>query len=150
MICYAIIPDMTMPLALAVVVVFGAVASLVVWLRRRAAPQENTDSWPVTEATIQSVNKVIGSGRGSYPIDVADFSYVVKDEYYSGRATISRSFSTGDSRSRDLVDKKFQVRYNPRKPDKYDLSQAEAGGFLLDPYDDFLMHDMGPADIVDN
>jgi len=117
---------------------------------RRPAPQENTDNWPITEATTQSVNKVIGSGRGSYPFDVGDFSYVVNDEYYSGRATISRSFSTGDSQPRDLVDKKFQVRYNPRKPDKYDLSQSDAGGFLLDPYDDFLMHDIGPTDIVDN
>jgi hypothetical protein len=141
---------MTAPLAIAVVVVLGALVSLVVWLHRRAAPQEDTDNWPMTEATIQSVNKVIGSGRGSYPFEVGDFSYVVNDEYYSGRATISRSFSTGDSQPRDLVNKKFQVRYDPRKPDKYDLSEADVGGFLLDPYDDFLMHDIGPTNIVDD
>lgn len=140
---------MTTPLALAVVVVLGALASLVVWHYRRAEPQdENTDTWPETEATIQSVNKVIGSGRGSYPLDVGDFSYVVNGDYYSGRATISRSFSAGNSQPRDLVDKKFQVRFNPREPDKYDLSQSDVGGFLLDQYDDFLMHDIGPTDIV--
>jgi Protein of unknown function (DUF3592) len=120
----------------------GAVAILVLWLVRRSSPEDNPTDWPVTEATIQSVGKVIGSGRGSYPLDVGDFSYVVKDEYYSGRAMISRSFSTGDSQPRDLINKKFQVRYDPRKPEKFDLSQSDVAGFLLDPYDDFLMHDI--------
>jgi len=69
------------------------------------------------------------------------------DEYYSGRAMISRSFSTGDIQLGNLVNKKFQVRYNPLKPDKYDVSQSDVGGFLLDPYDDFLMHDIDAADI---
>jgi hypothetical protein len=147
---YAIIHVMTTPLALAIVVVLGALASLFVWLYLRTAPRENTDKWPVTEATIHSVNKVIGSGRDSYPFDVGDFSYVVDDENYSGRATISRTFTTGDSQPKDLVDKKFQVRYNPRKPDKFDLSQADVGGFLLEPYDDFLMNDIGPTNILDN
>jgi hypothetical protein len=120
----------------------GAVAVFLLWLSRRSRPEDNPANWPVTEATIQSVGKVIGSGRGSYPLDVGDFSYVVNDEYHSGRATISRSFSTGDSQPKDLVDKKFQVRYDPRKPEKYDVSQSDVGDFLLYPYDDFLMHDM--------
>jgi hypothetical protein len=126
---------------LAILCFLGALGALVVWLFRRA-PKENTDNWPETEATIQSVGKVRGSGRGSDPLDVGDFSYVVNDEYYSGRAMISRSFSTGEGQTSDLVDKKFQVRYDPRKPGKYDVSQSEVGGFLLDPYDDFLMHDI--------
>jgi uncharacterized protein DUF3592 len=120
----------------------GAVAILVLWLVRGSSPEDDRANWPATEATIQSVGKVIGSGRGSYPLDVGDFSYVVKDEYYSGRAMISRSFSTGDSQPRDLIDKKFQVRYDPRKPEKYEVSQSEVEGYLLDPYDDFLMHDI--------
>lgn len=84
-------------------------------------------------------------------MDVADFTYVVNDEYHSGRARISRGFSTtGDSRPKELVNKKFQVRYDPRKPDKYDVSEADAGGFLLDPYDDFLMHDIDDTGIWDS
>jgi len=79
-------------------------------------------------------------------LDVADFSYVVNEDYYSGVATISRSFSTGDSKLSELVDKKFQVRYDPRKPDKFDLSQADTGGFLLDTYDDSGT-DIGPIDL---
>jgi hypothetical protein len=120
----------------------GAVGSLALWYVRRRSPADNPATWLQAEATIQSVGKVISRGRGSYPLDVGDFSYVVNDEYYSGRAQISRSFSTGEGQPKDLVNKKFQVRYDPRKPDKYDVSEAEVGGFLLDPYDDFLMQDI--------
>ncbi|HVZ82413.1 MAG TPA: DUF3592 domain-containing protein [Terracidiphilus sp.] len=141
---------MTTLLVLAVLIILGTLTSLVVWFYRRATPKKNTDNWSMTEATIQSVGKVIGTGRGSYPLDVGDFTYVVNDEYYSGRAQISRSFSTGDSQPKDLVNKKFQVRYDPRKPDKYDVSQAEIADFLLDPYDDFLMHDIDDTGIWNN
>lgn len=141
---------MTTPWALAAIIALVALASLVVrlvWLSRRDAPTEKPDNWPVTEATIQSVGKVIGSGRSSCPLDVGDFSYVVNEDYYSGRATISPSFSTHDRQPADLVNKKFQLRYNPRKPDKYDLSESDVESFLLDRYDDFLMHDIDSADI---
>lgn len=127
---------------LLVLCLLGALGVLVVWLVRRNAHSIEPQTWSFTEATIQSLSKVIGSGRGSEPLDVGDFSYVVNEEYYSGRAMISSSFSTGDSQPRDLVGKKFQVRYDPRNPDKYDVSQSDVEGFLLDPYDDFLMHDI--------
>lgn len=141
---------MTTPLMLTIVVFLGALASLVVWLYRSAVPKENTDNWPLTEATIQSVGKAVGPGRNFYALDVCVFTYVVNGEYYSGRATISRPFSTEDSQPKDLVNKKFQVRYNPSKPDKYNVSQADAGDFLLDPYDDFLMQDVVDTGIWDN
>jgi hypothetical protein len=120
----------------------GAVAAFVLWLIHRSSPQDNPGDWPTTEATIQSVGRAISSGRGSYPIDVGDFSYVVNDEYYSGRATISRSFSAGDSKPKDLVDKKFNIRYDPRKPEKFDLSESDVEGYIFYPYDDFLMQDI--------
>jgi len=133
---------MNWPLFGIVFLALGAVALFVLWLVRQPSPEDNPRNWPVTEATIQSVGKVIGYGRGSYPLDVGDFSYVVNDEYYSGRAMISRSFSTHGASPKDLINQKIQVRYNPRKPEKYDVSQSDVGGFLLDPYDDFLMQDI--------
>lgn len=141
---------MTTPLAIAVAVFLGALVWLGVWFYRRAASEENTDNWLTTEATIQSVGKAIGEGKNSCPVDVGDFSYVVDGEYYSGRATISRAFSAGDGRPKDLVNRNFQLRYDPRKPDKFDLSVADVDGFMLYPYDDFLMQDIGMTDIFDN
>lgn len=141
---------MLSPLSLAAIVVLGALVCLVVWLVRRGTSQQDTQNWPETDATIQSVGKVIGSGRGADQYDVGDFSYVVNGEYYSGRAVISRSFSAGDIQAVDLVDRKFQVRYNPHKPDQFDLSESDVGGFVLYEYDDFLMHDIGPTDIEIN
>lgn len=130
---------------LLIVIVFFAVGAAGVFaLRyvRRRSTADDPATWLQAEATIQSVGKVINRGQHSYPLDVGDFSYVVNDEYYSGRAQISRSFSTGEGQPKDLVNKKFKVRYNPSKPDQFDVSESEVGGFLLDPYDDFLMQDI--------
>lgn len=125
----------------------GAVGVFVLWLVRRPTPADSPVNWTETEATIQSVGKVAeGSGRYSYQVDVCDFTYIVNDEYYSGRATVSSSFSTGDRQLRDLVDKKFKMCYDPRKPDNYDVSKADVGGFLLDQYDD-AGTDIGPMDL---
>jgi hypothetical protein len=133
---------------LIVLLTLFALGTLVVSFVRRPVPAEKAASWPVTEGTIQSVGKVIVSGeRNSPPIDVGDFSYTVNDEYYSGRVTISRSFSTHDHSPKDLINQKIQVRYNPRKPEKFSVPQAELGGFLLDPYDAPFASDIGPIDL---
>lgn len=121
---------------------------VIMWIRRPVSP-ERAANWPVTEGTIQSVSTVfVKAVRYSHSIDVGDFSYNVNDEYYSGRLTISRSFSTHDGSPKDLVDKKIQVRYDPRKPEKFSVPQQEQGGFLLDPYDEELSaEDVGPIDL---
>jgi hypothetical protein len=126
----------------------AALATLVISLVRRPVRPEKAANWPVTEATIQSVGKVVvDAGRSSYSVDVGDFSYKVKGEYYSGRLTISRSFSTGDRSPRDLINQKIQVRYNPPKPEKFFVPQAEVNGFLLDPYDEPFGKDVGAIDL---
>lgn len=133
-----------------VIVLFAlyVLAILVIFLVRRPVSPEKAASWPVTEGTIQSVGKVhVDAGRNSYSIDVGDFSYIVNDDYYSGRLTITRSFSTHDAQPRDLVNQKIQVRYNPRKPEKYSVPQAELGGFLLDQYDEPFGEDVDPIDL---
>lgn len=144
---YIIIRLMGTPLSLAIAVILAALFSLVVWLFRRIAPQENPESWPIAEGTIQSVRKVaVELGRASYQLDVGDFSYVVNDEYYSGQLQISRSFSTHQAAPENLTDRKIQVRYNPRNPEKYSVPRQETGGFLLDPYSE-AGKDIGPIDL---
>lgn len=130
------------------VVLFLSVAliGLVSWLVWRSTRQDNTKQWPVTEGTIQTVRKVVFGGQNNPPLDVGDFSYIVNDEYYSGTLMISRSFSSHQAVPRDLIDQKIQVRYNPHKPEKYSVPQAELGGFLLDPYDG-LGFDSGSVDL---
>ncbi len=129
-------------------ILIALVGIVIIWIRRPVSP-EKAASWPVTEGTIESVSRVfVKAVRYSHPIDVGDFSYTVNNEYYSGRLTISRSFSTHDGSPKDLVDKKIQVRYDPRKPEKFSVPQQEQGGFLLDPYDEELSaEDVGPIDL---
>ncbi len=103
-------------------------------IRSRNANGKGISAWPLTEATIQSVDQ--RSADNPAMADVADFSFTVNDDYFSGKVQISRSFSTQDASPSDLVDKKFQVQYNPRKPQSYSVPQTEVAGFLLDPYDD--------------
>jgi hypothetical protein len=139
-----------------IVLVLGALAAcLVAWfVRRRVSPEEAAD-WPVTEGTIQSVGIVPG-GRSSPPIDVCNFSYVVNDEYYSGRLALSRPNDgrlavcrpfTSEGSPKDLINQKIQVSYNPRKPEKYSVSTTECGNFLLDPCDELLGQEIGPIDL---
>lgn len=133
---------------LVVLFVIWVLATVVVSLVRAPQSAKKAANWPVTDGTIQSVGKVVvDAGRNSYSVDVGDFSYIVNDEYYSGRLTISRSFSTGDRPPRDLVNQKIQVRYNPRKPEKFSVPQTELEGFLLDPYDEPFGNDVGPIDL---
>ncbi|HEV2395329.1 MAG TPA: DUF3592 domain-containing protein [Candidatus Sulfotelmatobacter sp.] len=125
------------------------VVNVVIAIVRSPVSSKKAANWPTTEATIQSVGAVaVSTGRSSYTLVVGDFSYIVNDDYYSGRVTISRSFSTGDRSPKELVDQKLQVRYNPGKPGKYFVPQAEIAGFLLDPYDEGLGGtDIGPTDL---
>jgi hypothetical protein len=133
----------------AALLIFSVLAVLILrraWQisRRKHEAQE----WPATEATIQSVRKVsVPQGRSRVLIDVGDFSYIVNNDYYSGRTMISRSFSTHQAISKDLTGQKIQVRYNPRNPEKYSVPQQELGGFLLDPFDYTNATDTDPFDL---
>lgn len=125
-----------------------AIAGVVVWLLRRPGRPEKAANWPVTEGTIQSfTNVTFRTAERSDLTYVGDFSYSVSNEYYSGRVTISRSFSAHNDSPKDLIDRKIQMRYNPRKPEKFLVPQQELGGFLLDPYDESFGGDIGSIDL---
>jgi|SRR5580658_4509540 hypothetical protein len=125
-----------------------ALAGFVVWLVRRPVRPEEAANWPVIEGTIQSVTRVpVKTAERSDLLHVGDFSYTVNNDYYSGRVSISRSFSTHDHSPKDLIDQKIQVHYNPQKPEKFLIPQQELGSFLLDPYDEAFGSDIGSVDL---
>lgn len=133
--------------AIIVLVLCGCVLSVIAIVRQPANPKKAAN-WPETEATIQSVGTVrVSAGRNSYSLDIGDFSYVFNDNYYSGRLKLSPTFSTHDAQPRKLVGRKFHVRYNPRKPERYYVPQQEVATFLLDPYDEPFGEDVGPVEL---
>ena len=114
-----------------------ALGTVVVWFVRRPVPPEKAANWPLTQGTIQSVyNVVVRTAEHPDTLYVGEFTYIVNNDYYSGRLTISRSFSAHDHSAEDLINQKIQVRYDPRKPEKFFVPQADLGGFLLDPYNE--------------
>jgi hypothetical protein len=118
-----------------VIFALAALAGLIAAWMRRPVPPEEAANWPVADGTIQTVVRMVG--RTSENPDshyVGDFSYTVNNEYYSGRVSITRSFSTHGNSAEDLVNQKFQVRYHPQKPEKFSIPPQELGTFLLDPY----------------
>ncbi len=55
---------------------------LVVWLVRRPVSAKKAANWPVTEATIRSVKKVlVRTGKFADSVIAGDFTYIVNDEY---------------------------------------------------------------------
>ena len=145
-----IIVFMHFPMGYVVLVLIAlyVLIKIVITLVRQPVSAKKAANWPVAQATIQSVGKVVVSaGRHSYSVIAGDFTYIVNDEYYSGRLKISRSFSTHDATPKGLVDQKVQVRYNPRKPEQYSVPPQEVGSFLLDPYDEPFGTDVGSFDL---
>jgi hypothetical protein len=131
-------------------VVFGVFAIVVIVLayRRWPASARKAAGWPETQGTIQNVRQVIiDAGRGNRTVDVGDFSYKVNEEFYSGRAMISREFSTGDGSPKALVDQKVRVLYDPQKPERFSFSPQQVGGFLLNPYVEVNATDVDPIDL---
>ena len=125
-----------------------ALAALVVWLVWQSGRPNKAASWPVAEGIIQSVGTVVVSaGKGSYKVDVGDFSYAVNNEYYSGRLRISSSYSADDRAPRALIHQKIQVRYDPQKPEEYSVNQQEFEGFVLNSWYENFGTDVNPIDL---
>jgi hypothetical protein len=119
-----------LPLAIGLPLLLLGVAGI---FARHPVRPEKASNWPAAEATIQTVSDL--SAENPEKNYLGDFTYIVNEDYFSGKVRISRSFSAHNDSANNLIDQKFQVNYNPRKPEKYSVPQAELGGFLLDPYD---------------
>jgi hypothetical protein len=112
--------------------VVGVIGRVLNWGSR----PDKTASWPVAEGTVQFVDTALVRGfLGVSLVDTGEFSYSVNDEYYSGKLMFSRRSSTDGRPPRALINQKIQVRYDPRKPEKYSVPKQEVNGFLLRPFD---------------
>lgn len=124
----------------------GLFAALLIWLIWKNLSPDEAKAWPMTEATIQSVGTVVVyAGRNTRSVEVADFSYSVNGEYYSGRLTIAPSAE--DRSPRGLVHQKIQVHYDSQKPEKFSVPNTEIDGFLLGPYNAGSGEDIDPIDL---
>jgi hypothetical protein len=131
-----------------IVIALVVLAILVIWLIWQNAHPHEIEAWPVTQGTIQSVGTVVvHRGRSSYSVEVADFSYSVSDEYYSGRLSIASSFPNGELSPRGLVNQRIQVHYNPRKPEKFSFAQTTVGEFILKSYNEPFGEDIDPINL---
>jgi len=117
------------PVGTVLLLILLAVVALVVgrlaWLKKRA---KTAESWPTTEATVQSGEEVAMRARGGDIIICCfAFSYVVNGEYYSGRFELLPN-SDSDAVLSRMKDRKFQVHYAPAKPDTYYIPGEQMEG----------------------
>jgi hypothetical protein len=113
--------DRVFPIVISIAVT-GMVARLVVQRFRRAKREQQSQSWPSTEATIQSAEMVTIEGRGgSTPVLCGAFSYVVNGEYYSGKFSIWECDDLSAAFVREMIGKKLNVHYDPIKPSSYSI-----------------------------
>ena len=79
--------------------------------------------WPESEATIQSGDmelvERVGHIRENLPFFA--FSYVVDNEYYSGRFGLRVAEDRANSLIREWIDAKISVRYCPGRPSIFSL-----------------------------
>lgn len=79
--------------------------------------------WPEAVATIQSAKmelvERVGHLRRSVPF--FDFSYVVENDYYSGRFGVRVDETRADALIREWIDTKLAVRYDPKRPSIFSL-----------------------------
>jgi len=114
---------------LVLIAVLGVVVAIIVQLFRNAKREEEAQSWPTTEATVQSsAMETVASGRSAVILPCFAFSYVVNGEYYSGRFSLSEASDRSATLLREMIDKKLTVHYNPTKPQDFLLPEVMSGG----------------------
>ena len=114
---------------LAWIAVFGVFAGLGVQLFRNARRQKEAQSWPRTEATIQSSEmEWMSHGRGQVERPCFAFSYTVSGEYYSGRFSLWGCNDRYTTLMREMIDTKLSIHYNSAKPEEFVLPESTVEG----------------------
>jgi hypothetical protein len=108
---------MSVPIVILSLLGLSAIVALVAWTQWKAKQVDNAREWPAVEATIQSAEiERIGGGRNAPHLPCFAFSYVVDGEYYSGRFALSVKGDQADSLTKEMIDRKFSVNYDPARP----------------------------------
>lgn len=107
--------------AIVVVVAFGRV--YVAYVKKTRL--KGAVDWPETEGTIRSATvRLVGrAGYRTEKLPFFAFSYEVDSEYYSGRFGLRVDEERANQLTRDLVDTKITVRYDPKRPETYCLPE---------------------------
>ena len=107
--------------AIVVIVAFGRV--YVSYLEKRRL--KGAVDWPETEGIIRSatVRLISRAGYRTQKLPFFAFSYEVDGEYYSGRFGLQVEEERAGPLSRDLVDTRITVRYDPKRPETYCLPE---------------------------
>ena len=90
--------------------------------------------WPETDATIQSAEmesvERVGHLREELPFFT--FSYVIDNEYYSGRFGLRVPEDRASTLMREKVNTKITVRYDPKRPSVFSLpDEMSVDGFRV-------------------
>jgi hypothetical protein len=100
------------------VLILALTAGIVGWWMWQKKRVERTESWPITEATIESaaVEVVTSSEYAGVELPVFAFSYHVDGHYHSGRFALMPVHRDGSLITR-MIGRKLQVRYDPQRVD---------------------------------
>jgi hypothetical protein len=116
-----VLPYLAIPICL-----IGLIIALNVWNAKRAG---TIAEWPRTEATVQSAGmEDVGSGRSKVVLPCFAFSYVVDEEYYSGRFSLSGCGDRSVTLIREMVGRKFTVLFDPTKPSRFQIDEEMIEG----------------------
>lgn len=116
-----------------------------IWRNKRV---ETAQTWPATEATVQSgaMETVASSRAGDVRIPCFAFSYVVNGEYYSGRFGLLPNFGSGDAVLDRMKNRKFQVHYDPANPEIFYIAGEQMEGCDIEQRLSDRLVDMYPKD----
>lgn len=110
---------MDLVIAVGLLALIATLAGSWLWRRRHARQAER---WPTAEATVESgaIGVVARDKFTSVQLPVFAFSYRVESGYFSGRfALLPYITDPGESVVARMIGRKFQVRYNPKKPEMW-------------------------------
>ena len=114
--------------ALALLVALAGYGLQVILIKR-------TKRWPKVLATIHSADmEVMELDRNTdIVLPCFTFSYLVAEKEYSGRFSLfTNGQEEGQSVAMKLIDRKFELRYDPKRPSRWHIPDKKMEGFEVE------------------